>query len=125
MKSLALALLALVYIGHWPIQSLTGIDATVIFYITRGILGMVLFAMCVKLSILTAWRWICYLGMILEASTVVGGFMFALDGSYPPEWQGLIDYQTGLPSSWLVIAALAILAGAFEYESRHEARRRD
>lgn len=114
-----LGLLALAYLGHWPINVLFGIDPQLSFYISRGLMGVALFFAAIKLSNLTAWRWSCYVGMFLEASSVVGGIGYYLDKRLPDIWEGLVDIQTGLPLYWVGVAALALVAGAIEYESRN------
>lgn len=114
-----LGLLALSYLGHWPINALFGVDPQLCFYVSRGMMGVALFYMAIKLSTLTAWRWTCYAGMFLEASSVVGGIGYYLDKRLPSIWQGLVDVQTGLPLYWVGVVALVVIAGALEYESRH------
>lgn len=122
MKFALLGLMALAYLGHWPINVLFGIDPQVSFYISRGLMGVALFSLALNLSDLTSWRWVCWIGMVLEASTVIGGIGYHLDKRLPDMWQGLVDIQTGLPLYWVGVVALALVAGALEYESRNGKR---
>jgi hypothetical protein len=118
MRGIILALMGFTYLGHWPLQLLTGIDATLLYYVFRGALGVALFWALRNLEDLTSWRVLCYGGMMFEGSTVIGGIGYHFDKRLPDLWQGLVDIQTGLPAYWIGVAALIFIAGAIEYESR-------
>lgn len=118
MRALLLLLMALTYLGHWPIQVLTGIDATVSYYAFRGALGTALFYVLADAKPMLSWRIMCYGGMVFEGASFLGGVGYLLNKQMPALWQGLLDVQTGLPLYWVGVAIMVFIAGAFEYESR-------